>query len=220
MLLSSDLYIMAFDRKAHWEQIYATKPLEEAGWYQPKPEISLDLINKTELQHDAAIIDIGGGDSLLVDHLIDQGYTDVTVLDISAIAIERAQDRLGEQAKSVKWIIGDVLDLPKDLEFDIWHDRAAFHFLLEKEEIDQYIHLASKSIKAGGFLILGTFSDRGPKMCSGRPICQYSKSEAIGVLSCCFEKIHCYNLDHITPNNSVQNYTFCYFKRIGDEPGQ
>ena len=211
---------MAFDRKAHWEQIYATKPLEEAGWYQPKPEISLDLISKTGLPLDAAIIDIGGGDSLLVDHLMEQGYTDVTVLDISSIAIERAQDRLGEQAKLVKWIVGDVLDLPNDLEFDVWHDRATFHFLLEQREIDNYIKLASQSILVGGYLILGTFSDRGPKMCSGMPICQYSEREATGVLSCCFEKIHCYNLDHITPDNSVQNYTFCYFRRIGHEPGQ
>ena len=205
---------MVLDRKSHWDNIYATKPLEKVGWYQPKPELSLDLIDKTGLSRSASIIDIGGGDSLLVDHLIELGYTQVTVLDISENAIDRAKKRLGEKAHLVRWMVGDVLDLPGHMKFDIWHDRATFHFFTTPQEIELYTQLASNMVRTGGYLIMGTFSDQGPTTCSGMPISQYSEGAMGRVLSKQFDKIHCYNIDHFTPDNCLQNYTFCYFKRI------
>ncbi len=160
------------ERKAHWEHIYATKTLKEVSWYQPKPETSLAYFTANNIAKNAAIIDVGGGDSFLVDCLLEEGYTNLTVLDISAKAIQRAKDRLGNKASKVTWIVSDVLEFQPTQTYDVWHDRAAFHFLTEAKDIEHYKQLVSKASTKGGVLVIGAFSKKGPTKCSGIPITQ------------------------------------------------
>jgi 2-polyprenyl-3-methyl-5-hydroxy-6-metoxy-1,4-benzoquinol methylase len=202
------------NRKQHWENVYHTKPLKEVGWYQPVPHTSLKFIEELSAAKDASIIDIGGGDSLLTDHLLNDGFTNLTVLDISEKAIERARRRLGPLANQVNWIVSDITQFTPTQQYDVWHDRAAFHFLTIDLEIQQYLNILEKSLKPSAYLVLGTFSDQGPTMCSGLNITQYSEDDIMRLLSPHFEKIKCIHPDHITPGGGVQNYTFCSFKRI------
>ena len=203
-----------FDRKKHWENIYQTKELNEVSWYQPTPETSLELINKYQLPMNAKIIDIGGGDSFFVDHLLDKGFQDITVLDISEAAIERAKKRLGEKAVQVKWIITDVAKFIPQEQYDFWHDRAAFHFLTDEQEITNYQQAATKSIRPGGILVIGTFSEQGPKKCSGIEIQQYSEKTLTERFNTSFERINCITLDHKTPFDTIQNFIFCTFRKL------
>lgn len=201
------------DRKAHWENIYQTKALEEVGWYQPKPHTSLDLLAQLDLAPTAKIIDIGGGDSFLVDHLLDLGYENISVLDISAAALERAQKRLGERAKKVTWIQSDVASFEPKEQYDCWHDRAAFHFLTNEEDAAHYVQAAKQGVRSGGALVLGTFSEQGPKKCSGIAIKQYNEQSLSDALGDAFKKIGCQKVDHQTPSGSLQNFIFCRFKK-------
>ena len=202
-----------FDRKKHWENIYTTKEPTEVSWYQPRPATSLDLIKTLQLPTTAKIIDVGGGDSLLVDHLLDLGYTEITVLDISAVAIEKAKYRLGEKAQQVIWIVSDVTEFKPATKYDCWHDRAAFHFLTTEKDIETYIHLAEKNINPGGYLLIGTFSTEGPTKCSGIQIKQYSEASMTEIFSKSFKKMQCMHIDHRTPFGTNQNFIFCYFRR-------
>ncbi len=203
-----------FDRKKHWENIYQTKQLNEVSWFQPTPQTSLDLIREFNLPLFAKIIDIGGGDSLLVDHLLDAGYDDITVLDISEAAIERAKSRLGERAGSVKWIVADASGFKPSEKYDLWYDRAAFHFLTTAGEIESYLETARQCINPSGVLIIGTFSEQGPKKCSGLDIKQYSEETITNLFEQGFVKIKCFTLDHRTPFDTIQNFIFCTFRRI------
>lgn len=203
-----------FDRKKHWENIYQTKELKDVSWFQPTPEISLKFLNELNVLKTAKIIDIGGGDSFFVDHLLNLGYHDITVLDISEVAIERAKQRLGDKGQNVKWIVMDMVDFIPTERYDLWHDRAAFHFLTEESDIAKYLKTAYESISASGVLVIGTFSEYGPKKCSGIEIKQYSKTTLTNTLSYFFEKIKCVTIDHITPSDTVQNFIFCSFKKI------
>ena len=202
------------DRKKHWENIYQTKQLTEVSWFQPTPQTSLDLIGGFNLPLSAKIIDIGGGDSLLVDHLLDVGYQNITVLDISEAAIVRAKKRLGERADAIQWIVSDASQFSTSEKYDLWHDRAAFHFLTTPDEIESYLKTARQSIKPAGALIIGTFSEQGPKKCSGLDIKQYSEESITHLFARGFEKIKCFTLDHKTPFDTVQNFIFCTFRRI------
>lgn len=202
-----------FNRKNHWEKIYQTKSLNEVSWYQPKPEISLDFVQKFNLSKTAKIIDVGGGDSFFVDHLLELGYQNITVLDISEAAIERAQARLGEKATLVNWVVEDVTNFHSIEQYDFWHDRAAFHFLTDKEDVEKYVATVSKNIKDNGVLVFGTFSEEGPKKCSGIDIHQYSAHTLTNVFSQFFDKIECANIDHKTPFDMIQNFVFCSFKK-------
>ena len=161
-----------FDRKKHWEQIYQTKQLSEVSWYQPTPDTSLKFFEQFNIPKEAKIIDVGGGDSLLVDHLLERGYENITVLDISESALARAKLRLGERASLVKWIIADAATFKPTGQYDFWHDRAAFHFLTQEDEIGDYINTVQQSITPSGILVIGTFSEQGPKKCSGIEIKQ------------------------------------------------
>lgn len=201
------------DLKEHWEKIYTSKKFEEASWYQETPETSLNLIETLNLSHDARIIDIGGGDSHLCDHLLKLGYSHVSVLDISKNAIERAKKRLGEKAGKINWIISDATEFRSENKFDLWHDRAAFHFLTDKEKIAQYLNNLNHSLKSGGFLILGTFSDEGPEKCSGINIHQYSESEMSELFEKDFEKISFQKINHTTPWEATQNFSFGVFRK-------
>lgn len=203
----------AFDKKQHWEQIYQTKALEAVSWYQPKPETSLNLIQDLGIPKHASIIDIGGGDSLLVDNLLDLGYTDITVLDIAAKAIERAQKRLGHRADRVNWIVSDVLDLSTGRQYDFWHDRAAFHFLTAKDDVEQYVQKAQQHLSEKGKMVIATFSEQGPTKCSGIDIQQYSEAGITETMLSYFEKISCSVTNHATPFGTLQHFLFCSFQK-------
>lgn len=203
-----------FDRKKHWESIYQTKELKDVSWFQPTPETSLDFFRQFEVPRTAKVIDIGGGDSFLVDHLLQLGYEDISVLDISEAAIDRAKKRLGEKAKQVKWIVADAATFKPQEKYDFWHDRAAFHFLTDEQEISNYLETAEKHIHPSGVLVIGTFSEDGPKKCSGIEIKQYSESSMTNRLKHLFEKIKCITVDHTTPSNTIQNFVFCSFRKL------
>ncbi|MBK7036764.1 MAG: methyltransferase domain-containing protein [Chitinophagales bacterium] len=202
------------DRKKHWENIYQTKDLKDVSWYQPTPTTSLDFLKQFNIPTTAKIIDIGGGDSFLVDHLLDLGYTDLTILDISAASLDRAKQRLGDRSKKVKWIVADATTFKPTEQYDFWHDRAAFHFLTQEQEITDYIVTIQKSIKPTGILVIGTFSEQGPKKCSGIEIKQYSETTMTDRLKNFFEKVKCITVDHKTPFDTIQNFIFCSFKRL------
>lgn len=199
------------ERKEHWETIYTTKTPQEVSWTQAIPQVSLDFIHAFGLDKSASIIDIGGGDSRLVDFLLDEGYTDITVLDISEKALDRAKERLGNRAKNVKWIVSDILDFTPSSSYAIWHDRAVFHFLTDSAAIEYYVRLVENSAKQ--HLIIGTFSEKGPLKCSGLEIKQYSQQELSDRFSETFETRECINTDHTTPFDTIQNFTFCSFVR-------
>lgn len=207
-------FVENFDRKSHWEHLYQTKALKEVSWFQPTPETSLDFFKQFQVSTSAKIIDIGGGDSFLVDHLLDLGYQDISVLDISAAAIERAKQRLGDRAKQVKWIVADAAHFKPTEKYDFWHDRAAFHFLTDEQEISNYLETAEQHINATGVLVIGTFSEQGPKKCSGIQIKQYSETTMTDRLKKFFKKVKCLTVDHKTPMDTIQNFVFCSFKKL------
>ncbi len=202
------------DRKKHWENIYQTKDLKDVSWYQPTPTTSLDFLKEFNIPTNAKIIDIGGGDSFLVDHLLDLGYTDITVLDISASSLDRAKQRLGDRETKVKWIVADAATFNPTEKYDFWHDRAAFHFLTDEQEISTYLQTAQESINPTGVLVIGTFSEQGPKKCSGIEIKQYSETTMTDRLKKYFEKIKCITVDHKTPFDTIQNFVFCSFRKL------
>ncbi len=202
------------DRKKHWETIYKTKKLEDVSWYQPVPTTSLKFLTEYNIPTSAKIIDIGGGDSFLADHLLDLGYTNITVLDISAASLERAQQRLGNRSKQVKWIVCDVTTFEPTEQYDFWHDRAAFHFITEENEITKYIHVVQKSLKPSSITVIGTFSEQSPKKCSGIEIKQYSETSLTEQLKMFFEKVNCITVNHQTPFDTTQNFVFCSFKKL------
>lgn len=197
--------------KNHWENVYETKNPDQVSWTQKKPQTSLDFINSFGLGKEAKIIDIGGGDSSLVDFLLEDGYENITVLDISAKALEKAKQRLGDKAEKVKWIATDITAFEPNETYDIWHDRAAFHFLTTPEQVSKYIDIAKKNINR--FLVLGTFSKNGPTKCSGLDIQQYDEESLSEKFEAGFEKIKCITEDHTTPFETIQNFVFCSFKK-------
>ena len=203
---------MEIDRKNHWETVYETKQPCEVSWTQKNPKTSLDFIGETHLDKTAKIIDIGGGDSKLVDFLLEDGYDNITVLDISAKALERAKKRLGKNAEKVNWIVSDITEFKPETKYDIWHDRATFHFLTTAEQIKKYAEITEKW--ATNFLIMGTFSENGPKKCSGLDIKQYSEIALENQFSDNFKKLKCRTEDHTTPFETNQNFTFCVFEKI------
>lgn len=203
-----------FDRKNHWENIYQTKELKDLSWFQATPETSLDFFKLFSVPKTAKIIDIGGGDSFLVDNLLGLGYQDISVLDISAAAIDRAKQRLGDKAKNVKWIVADAATFKPTEKYDFWHDRAAFHFLTDEKEISNYLETVRQNIIPTGVLVIGTFSEQGPKACSGIEIKQYSETTMTDRLKNFFEKIKCITVDHKTPSGTIQNFVFCSFRKL------
>ena len=203
---------MESDRKKHWDAVYETKQPNEVSWTQENPKTSLDFIRETNLGKTAKIIDIGGGDSKLVDFLMEEGYESITVLDISEKALERAKKRLGKNAEKINWIVSDIIKFKPETDYDVWHDRATFHFLTTAEQVEKYVEIIEKRVTS--FLIIGTFSDQGPKKCSGLDIKQYSESELENQFSNRFKKLKCITEDHVTPFETTQNFTFCTFEKI------
>ena len=202
---------MNVNRKKHWETVYETKNPTEVSWTQEIPKTSLDFITSFTLDKSAKIIDIGGGDSNLVDHLLGQGFTNITVLDISEKALEKAKLRLGAKAKMDTWIVSDILEFEPTYTYDIWHDRAAFHFLTSKKEIEKYQSIVEKAVD--GFIVIGTFSENGPLKCSGLEISQYSEEKLTSTFKNDFDKIDAVLEDHQTPFGTTQNFLFCSLRK-------
>lgn len=204
---------MHVHEKNHWDNLYSSKAEDEVSWFQPYPKTSMKFVELFNLPLNANIIDIGGGDSHFVDALLDKGYNNIYVLDISARAIERSKKRLGDKASKVHWIVSDIADFIPPVQFDFWHDRAAFHFLTTESKIYKYVSIAEDAIKKDGYLILGTFSETGPTKCSGLEIRQYSEASMSARFEIAFDRVKCVTEDHTTPFNTVQSFLFCSFKR-------
>ncbi len=198
-------------RKEHWEKVYETKQPNEVSWTQELPKTSLDFVHSFNLPKTASIIDIGGGDSKLVDYLLDEGFENISVLDISEKAIEKAKQRLGGKAAKVVWIVSDITEFHPTASYDCWHDRAAFHFLTTASDIDTYLNTARQAVK--NFMVIGTFSDKGPKKCSMLDVHQYNEEQLQEQLQNGFDKIKCVTEDQTTPFNTTQNFLFCSFKK-------
>lgn len=201
------------ETKLHWERIYTSKKSEEFSWTQDTPETSISFFKGFNVSKNAPIIDIGGGESKLVDYLLNEWYTDVTVLDISEKALERAKARLGDHAAKVNWIVSDITEFIPTRQYAIWHDRATFHFLTEESQIKKYVSIASGNLTGDGFMTIGTFSENGPEKCSGLQIKKYSEDVLTSVLQSAFDKLKCIKEDHVTPFQTVQNFLFCSFQK-------
>ena len=201
--------------KEHWERVYSTKPTDGVSWYQPHAELSLKLIHKTGLPLTASIIDVGGGASTLVDDLFHEGYRSLTVLDLSGAALLSAQARLGEQAKAVKWLEANIteVELPSQT-YDIWHDRAVFHFLTDTQERQAYVATVSQAVKSGGYVIVATFAEDGPLQCSGLPVMRYSANELHAEFGTHFALLEHQKEEHHTPSGAVQQFVYCLFQKL------
>ena len=204
---------MNASKKEHWQNVFATKQENEVSWYQSKPQTSISFFIENAIPKDAKVIDIGGGDSYLIDNLLELGYANLFLLDISENAINRIKNRLGAKAEKVTFIVSDILDFQPETTFDVWHDRASFHFLTTEKDIDNYQKLVSNSLANNGFLFVGTFSENGPLKCSGLEITQYSKSKLERIFATDFTKLNCFTENHTTPFDTVQNFIFCTFKK-------
>jgi SAM-dependent methyltransferase len=199
------------NNKTHWEQVYQQKNPQEVSWTENRPKMALHIIQQYASDLKTSIIDIGGGESGLVDSLVNAGYEDITVLDISENAIEKAKARLGDAAKNVKWIVSDITTFKPERNYDFWYDRATFHFLTKPAHIKYYQSLVNNF--ANKHLLIGTFSLTGPDKCSGLPVQQYSAESLSDCFSAGFEPLSCQYIDHLTPFNTVQNFVFCTFQK-------
>ena len=199
--------------KEHWEDIFSTKNFDEVSWHQSNPKTSVKLILSTHPDKDAHIIDVGGGDSNLVDKLLDLGFKNIFVLDVSLKALKKSQQRLGVKSRIVKWISSDIRKFETSNRFEIWHDRAAFHFLTNNSDIKRYVKLTREYIKPGGHLIISTFSLEGPKKCSGLDIRQYSEDSMKKIFYEGFEHIKSLEEIHHTPFQTTQNFIWNVFRK-------
>ncbi len=200
-------------RKAHWEEVYLTTAADEVGWYQTHPIMSLNLIESTGVQKTGSLIDVGGGDSILVDHLLDQGFEHVTVLDISSAALERAKARVGDRASLVTWVEGDVTGFRSSETYDVWHDRAVFHFLTDAEDRTRYIEAMDSVVGAQGHVIIATFGPDAPPTCSGLPVVRYDPRSLATELGNGFELVESLEQLHRTPGGKIQPFIYCRFTR-------
>lgn len=197
--------------QSHWENIYTHKNPQEVSWTQGKPLLSLSWIESLALPKDAPIIDVGGGESHLVDYLIDMGYSDLTVLDISQAALKRSQERLGSKASLVQWIQADITTFEPKKKYTLWHDRAVFHFLTQKDDIKTYTNMVSTAVDQ--YLLMSTFSKEGPLKCSGLPITQYDAESISANFSPAFELMQQDQETHITPFDSKQAFIYALLKK-------
>jgi SAM-dependent methyltransferase len=201
------------NRQAHWESVYTSKGENEVSWFQESPAPSSDLIVQAGATHASAIIDIGGGASRLVDYLVEQGFEDITVLDLSAAALEAARRRLEGRADRVHWIVADATAWEPVKAYDIWHDRAAFHFLTDESDRAAYIARLTKGVREGGHAIIGTFALDGPEKCSGLPVARYDSASLGQALGAKFQLVDTRRHEHATPWGSRQMFQFSVFRR-------
>jgi trans-aconitate methyltransferase len=204
----------ADDRKSHWERVYATKTETEVSWYQADPAPSLETLARAGADRRSAVIDVGGGTSSLVDRLIHGGYEDVTVLDVSAAALAAARARLGEAGRKVHWLVADATEWAPERRYDVWHDRAAFHFLVDPEDRAAYVERLREALPPGGRAIIATFAPDGPERCSGLPIMRYDGPSLAAALGPNFVLLESRRHDHLTPSGAVQRFQFSVFRRV------
>jgi SAM-dependent methyltransferase len=199
----------------HWQQVYGSKAEAQTSWFRPHLDESLRLIDALRLPPEAPLIDVGAGRSTLVDDLLDRGFIDVTALDLSDTALAQSQARLGNSARKVRWVAGDVLDaqLPP-ARFDVWHDRAVFHFLTEAAERTRYVSLCERSLRVGGFALIATFAADGPEKCSGLPVCRYDAAALAAEFGPGFERLADSRELHRTPFDTTQTFTYLLLRRI------
>ena len=201
------------ERHRHWETLYQNKEFETCSWYQTIPETSLELIAALHLPKEASILDVGGGESHLTAFLLKEGFSQLSVLDISPTALEKSQKRMGVNAAKVTWIASDVTCFETEKSYDLWHDRAAFHFLKDPKDIAAYVATAGKRVRAGGYAVIGTFSPQGPTRCSGITIQQYSIDALAECFKADFDLIASQENSHQTPFDTEQAFSFCTFQR-------
>lgn len=206
-------HVTGLDPKAHWQDVYSQREPEQVSWYEPAPATSLEWIEKAGLPADAAILDAGGGTSALAGALVRGGYRDVTVADISAAAIKRAKAALGETAERITWIVADLRSHVFDRRYDLWHDRAVFHFMAGEEDRDGYLGVMRAAIKPAGHLILATFGPEGPTECSGLPTSRYGAEELADLLGDGFRLLDSQLVEHRTPSGSTQQLLFAHLRR-------
>lgn len=200
--------------KPHWEQVYAAKAAHSVSWFQERAACSLRLIRTAACGRGAAIIDVGGGASTLIDDLLAEDYDRVSVLDISPSALAAAQRRLGERAGRVQWLEADIMraDLPSR-HFDVWHDRAVFHFLTTPEARAAYLAVVAHAVKPGGHVIIATFAEDGPEQCSGLPVVRYDADSLAREVGENFELLESCGETHVTPGGGKQSFSYCRFRR-------
>ena len=203
-----------FDIKKHWGDVYQEKSPSEVSWYQKEPKLSLELIRRTNVAANDAIIDVGGGTSVLVDYLSKECFKNLTVLDISENAIAISKKRLGDSAKRIEWIVSDITQFDTSQKFSLWHDRALFHFLTDPSDRKIYVKALIKAIRTEGHLIIATFAIGGPEKCSGLEIVQYDSDKMIVELGDNFSLLEERKEIHITPANKEQEFIFFHFLRV------
>jgi len=203
------------ERKAHWEKVYREKAEDEVSWFIADPETSLSLVESTGLSPADPIIDVGGGASHLVDHLLARGYSDLTVLDISPTALETARRRLGADADKVRWLEADVCALECDGRWRLWHDRAVFHFLVKAEDRRAYLDSLARHLDPDGHVIVATFSFEGPRECSGLPVEQYDADKLLATFGPGFELLNLLEEIHVTPAGKEQAFNYFHLRRQG-----
>lgn len=198
----------------HWQQVYTSKAPDEVSWFQEHATLSLSLIRDHGVPPDATIIDIGGGASTLVDDLLASHFANLSVLDISGAALAAARARLGERATAVRWLEANIMEaaLP-EATYDVWHDRAVFHFLTATEERQTYVRAVTRAVKPGGLVIIATFAEDGPTRCSGLPVCRYSASELHAAFGEAFALLESRKETHHTPGGNEQQFVYCVFQR-------
>ena len=207
---------MTYNAKEHWESIYQTKKSDEVSWHQDKPNTSLYLIAETGLDKDSRVIDVGAGDSKLVDNLLGLGFKNITALDISSNALKKSKKRLKNRADDIKWVVSDLREFETEDRYDLWHDRAVLHFLTKEEDINRYIDAVRKLLKPNGYLIVSTFSLNGPKKCSGLNVKQYSE-DSVKKLFDDFEHVRSFEEKHKTPWGASQVFIYSIFRKVGDK---
>ena len=199
------------EQAAHWDAVYERKDPDQVSWYTPHLERSLAFIEGAGLCSDAAILDVGGGASTLVDDLLARGFLDLTVLDLSAAAVARARERIGASASRVKWLVGDVTEVEfPPASVDFWHDRAVFHFLREEDARRRYVDSVRRSVRPGGHVLVATFGPDGPERCSGLDVMRYGAEDIHAEFGSAFRKVGSAVEEHTTPWGSVQQFVYCY----------
>jgi len=200
--------------KEHWDHVYAVKPTEGVSWFQEHAEQSLRLIRGTGIPLTASIIDVGGGASTLVDDLLQNGYSSLTVLDISATALAAAQKRLAEKSSAVHWIAANIIEAALPMHgYDVWHDRAVFHFLTSVQDRHAYVEAVLRAVKPGGHVIVATFAEDGPTLCSGLPVMRYRANELHAEFGAAFTLLQHEKEEHHTPFGTIQKFVYCYCRK-------
>lgn len=201
------------DRAAHWENVYSNKQTTEVSWFEAEPTASLKLIERIQPKG-GGIIDVGGGASFLVDRLVEKGNWEVTVLDIASTAIDHTRQRLGDLASRVSWICEDITEAKQLMTYDIWHDRAVFHFLTKPGDRQAYLNRLNNSLNPGGYFVIATFAPDGPEKCSGLPVCRYGYEDLADILGKLFKIVTSTQYTHLTPAGKTQRFTLAAFQKI------